>query len=144
MFFPDLSVYEHLSVNPCEELPFPYNSSQQSVLNVGWLDKETSFPQGQVSSGTLETILKLCFWPANVFRGCHFCNLCHYDEPPLIEWLGKKMRLGGAEIWVPGKSQIVYAAPNLIYHYILAHSYLPPGEFISAVDEFAGSGELAH
>jgi hypothetical protein len=43
------------------------------------------------------------------------------------------MLLGSAEIRVPGKDGKVYAAPNLIYHYIKDCGYLPPQEFIDAV-----------
>src|SRR5262249_47547463 len=130
MFYPDLSSYQHLSLNPCEELLFPYNPGRQTVLNVGWLDKEHPFPKGELPISTVESILELCFWPVNVFRGCHFCNLCYYDEPPLIEWRGKKARLGSAEIWILGENGVVYASPDLIHHYIRHHSYLPPKEFI--------------
>ena len=28
---------------------------------------------------------------------------------------------------------MIYAAPNLIYHYVKEHRYLPPMEFINAV-----------
>ena len=34
-------------------------------------------------------------------------------------------------VW--GKDGNVYAAPSLIFHYILQHGYQPPQEFIDAV-----------
>jgi hypothetical protein len=30
----------------------------------------------------------------------------------------------------------IYAGPNLVYHYIVDHEYLPPDEFIDAVETF--------
>jgi hypothetical protein len=44
----------------------------------------------------------------------------------------QKIDLGNGEIRVIGASAI-YAAPTLIYHYVVAHSYQPPEEFIEAV-----------
>jgi hypothetical protein len=73
---------------------------------------------------------------------------------------GLKLLLGGAEIRVLSKEGVsllrqrllaeesagllflksavpcnVYAAPNLVYHYVLAHSYKPPDEFLNALRE---------
>jgi hypothetical protein len=41
--------------------------------------------------------------------------------------------LGNGEIIVKGEDGRRYAAPTLILHYIEAHHYLPPEEFIQAV-----------
>ncbi|MCB9148107.1 MAG: hypothetical protein H6641_05050 [Caldilineaceae bacterium] len=43
-----------------------------------------------------------------------------------------QMGLGSAEIRV-FFNEIVYAAPNLIYHYVIVHAYKPPDAFIEAV-----------
>lgn len=45
----------------------------------------------------------------------------------------ESVMLGSAEIWVPGREGCIYAAPTLIVHYVEAHEYLPPPEFIEAV-----------
>ncbi|MCX7805518.1 MAG: hypothetical protein N3A38_10060 [Planctomycetota bacterium] len=37
------------------------------------------------------------------------------------------------EIRVLGRDGKIYAAPTLIYHYVVAHKYRPPQEFIDAV-----------
>ena len=135
MFYKDLTPYEHLSTNPCEPLYFAYKAMQNRVLNVGWLDDGCSFATGPVKTETLEKLIELSFASVNAYRGVHFCSFCSYEDPPIIECQGKRMRLGNAEIWVPGKDGIVYAAPNLICHYIRDHSYLPPTEFLLAVDD---------
>jgi hypothetical protein len=44
------------------------------------------------------------------------------------------MVLGSAEIRVKGAGGKVYAAPNLIYHYMKDCGYLPPQEFLGALD----------
>jgi hypothetical protein len=52
---------------------------------------------------------------------------------------GVERLLGTAEIHVSGGGiyWMMYAAPTLIYHYILRHDYLSPQEFLDAVDRFA-------
>ncbi|MGW0731163.1 DUF7919 family protein [Streptomyces sp. NPDC002851] len=44
-----------------------------------------------------------------------------------------EMKLESAEILVGSGDGRVYVAPNLVTHYIDAHSYQPPQEFIEAV-----------
>jgi hypothetical protein len=46
---------------------------------------------------------------------------------------GETMILGSAEIRVFGAGAIVYACPNLIFHYVTEHSYLPPRSFLDAL-----------
>jgi hypothetical protein len=41
--------------------------------------------------------------------------------------------MGNGEIRVPGLSGVVYVAPVLVAHYVEAHNYRPPDEFIQAV-----------
>lgn len=43
------------------------------------------------------------------------------------------MLLGLAEIRVAAVQGQLYAAPNLIYHYVVIHNYSPPVEFVRAV-----------
>jgi hypothetical protein len=54
-----------------------------------------------------------------------------------VEYRGKNMLLGSAEIRVPGKALRTYSAPNLIYHYMKDCGYLPPQEFLDALDSWA-------
>jgi len=46
---------------------------------------------------------------------------------------GQRIDLGFAEIRAFGKHDKVYAAPNLLYHYVTAHHYKPPAEFVLAL-----------
>lgn len=128
MYFPDLSPYTYLSREPDPRL-----------LAVGWLDAEHDFPGGRVSDLLLEKILALCFRPVNSTRGIHqspFLPSNPYGYP--VEYKGKRMGLGSAEIRVPGAGGKSYAAPNLIYHYIKDCGYLPPQEFLDALDSMDG------
>ena len=124
MYFEDLSN----SVNNKGEI-------EENVLMVGWLDEKHDFKKGSIAETTLEKILSLCFTPTKQTRGFHqspFLNPSPIGYP--VEYKGKQMRLGSAEIMVKSTAGIVYRAPNLIYHYIKDCNYLPPQEFIDAVD----------
>jgi len=46
---------------------------------------------------------------------------------------GDRMELGFAEIRVFGDRGKIYAAPNMIYHYVTSHHYKPPSEFVQAL-----------
>jgi hypothetical protein len=45
----------------------------------------------------------------------------------------ERVELGWAEIRVFGDDGKVYAAPNMIYHYVTAHHYKPPDAFVRAL-----------
>ena len=51
---------------------------------------------------------------------------------------------GNGEIRVPAlQGDIVYVAPQLVAHYVEAHNYLPPPEFIESVEVFAHGRRMA-
>lgn len=121
--------------------PYRYSSNEYSVLgtlNVGWLDRKYEYPTGETSSQFQERLLKFCASPVLRTRGYHYCVFCEHPndimllEPAKVQWEGQIMRLGSAEIRVI-YGENVYAAPNLIYHYVVEHNYKPPQEFIEAV-----------
>ncbi len=58
------------------------------------------------------------------------CSLCRFVG--LVVLGNKEARLGSAEIRVVYEGK-TYAAPNMIYHYVVKHHYRPPDEFIQAV-----------
>ena len=60
--------------------------------------------------------------------GIHRCDFCNH--PSAVS--SKEIRIRG--------TMRTYAAPELIDHYVAAHSYLPPSEFIDAV--LAWDGEI--
>jgi len=124
MYLEDLSPY----INVKGEI-------EPNVYAVGWLDQNHDFPKGEVSQVILERILELCFNPVNPTRGWHQSPFV--DHAPLgyaVEYKGKHMLLGSAEIRVLGKKGRIYAAPNLIYHYIKDCGYRPPDEFLEALE----------
>ena len=125
--FQDLTKY---SYNLDKELP--------NVLNVGWLGKDVGFPRGEVSSSLLRKIKKIvpqC--SVNRMRGyqpCWFCRGTKGISRVISTIDGDELLLGAAELWVCDGSTTVFAAPDLIIHYIEEHHYLPPKSFLSAVE----------
>lgn len=70
-------------------------------------------------------------------RGRHRCTLPHADGtgpyPVRIQVGGTEISLGSAEVRVMTTDGRWLVAPNLVHHYIEVHSYLPPEDFIEAV-----------
>jgi hypothetical protein len=111
-FFEDLTPYTYL--DPEEEQP--------GTVNIGWLDRWHPFPTGATSKSFRAKLEQLCQQRVKRTRGFYSCDYCK----------GRQKPISSAEIRVAGKGR-VYAAPELVYHYIVAHAYKPPEEFIAAV-----------
>jgi hypothetical protein len=122
--------------------PYCYHESgvRPDTQNIGWLEAKKPFPTATVSGAFLKQLWQFCKIPVVQTRGFHVCDLC--DMPaeviPTLEFEGEVLKLGSAEIRVFGGSGVIYAAPNLIFHYVKDHTYRPPQEFIDAV--IAGPG----
>jgi hypothetical protein len=134
-----------------------YSPDGADLHMVGWLARGHPFQSGQASTEMFEALFALLFTHrVNQFRGFHICEFCKptmkilrvsgrdipIPEPCIEERSGRALRLGSAEIWVPSvDGKIVYAAPDLIYHYVVKHNYAPPDGFVAAVLQTAtGSG----
>jgi hypothetical protein len=103
--------------------------SGDHVRAVGWLSFQQSFQQGDVPAEFLGRLrmyasrwgdsVDALNWP--VCMGGHRCDLC-----------------GGCytsgNFGVPQRD-LLFVAPEMIVHYVAAHHYLPPSEFITAVME---------
>lgn len=95
------------------------------LLAVGWLGKGQPYTTGKVPPmlvPALRAVLASRIRPSNVPHPTRFhrCDLC--AEPVY----------GQQRLFVPSK-KAAYVAPELICHYIEAHGYAPPQEFIAAV-----------
>jgi hypothetical protein len=123
MYFEDLTPYQYLS-----------DATDKNSLNVGWLDRKYLFNKGEPTEYFLDKLFKLCKSPVNQTCGFHQCPFCVSGKWGVEEVRnGQTINLGSAEIRVTGLNGIAYAAPDLIYHYVKQHHYLPPEEFIKAV-----------
>ncbi|MGO1056455.1 DUF7919 family protein [Crossiella sp. CA198] len=133
-----MAVYEDLSRYGYQ----PVEVVGAEVLTVGWLGAGVEFERGEPAADFVDALRKLAaFESVGQTRGYHYCWLCQavagFDwepaEIPCAEAERGALTLGSAEIHVPGAGGVVYAAPNLICHYVLAHQYSPPAEFVAAV-----------
>lgn len=121
-YYPDLSPYEYAR-----------ESNSLRTLNVGWLDGVHKYAQATVPKVFVDRLWLFCQNPVFQTRGFHPCELCiPASKSIVVAYKGQMLELGSAEIRVLGKD-VVYAAPDLIYHYVVEHSYCPPNEFIQAV-----------
>jgi hypothetical protein len=110
-FFEDLSPYTY----------FPEKESLE-IVNVGWLDRAHPFPTGETTEEFRAKLGRLCERRHKQTRGFHPCYFCKGQERPT----------SSAEMRVAGNGR-VYAAPSLVHHYVVAHGYRPPDEFVAAV-----------
>lgn len=135
-YFPDLS-------------PYAYgHSAQPGVVHVGWLDNVHPFLHGTVEARLIERMKLLATKPVGLYRGVHICELC-VEPPGLVkttltnrvaidpncswaQW--RRQRSSNGEIRV-SRGGVTFAAPVLIVHYIEEHGYLPPSDFLKAVEE---------
>jgi hypothetical protein len=78
--------------------------------------------------------------PVELYRGKHICELC--KPPDLVnitmawqkywEWADQRSSNGEIRVACGG---VTFAAPVLIVHYIEEHRYLPPEQFLKAIEE---------
>jgi hypothetical protein len=124
-YFPDLSTYTYARSSP-QAVP---------TRNVGWLDPSHDFPVAVPSAELLERLWQFCLisvWPT---RGMLLCPFCKREDLRYSERDGAKLFLGTAEIRVFERTgEACFAAPNLIYHYVEVHHYLPPPQFLEALE----------
>lgn len=121
--FVDLSDYEY--------------DQQTSIVkrpkNVGWLGANVRFETAEPDAEFLELLWQHCSVSVLQTRGLHECELCATHSSNVAERNGQRLLLGSAEIRVFARTGEVYAAPNLIWHYVVEHRYSPPCEFIEAI-----------
>lgn len=97
------------------------------VRAVGWLSADHPYPRGEVPAGVAARVREFAGkWrdstPAlgwSIFRGLHGCEL------------GDRFMAYG-NFGVPDGDRL-FVAPEMLPHYIEAHGYRPPDEFITAV-----------
>lgn len=131
-FFEDLTAYQYLA---------KHEPVEHYTLNVGWLSGGKPYARGETSQAFRERLFQFCLDENVVMiaRGFHVCELCNVSEEQWFmegqsrygdkaHWVG----IGCGEIRIAGKA-VIYAAPTLIYHYVVEHGYKPPDEFVEAV-----------
>jgi hypothetical protein len=133
-YFPDLSPCTYICGAPA------------GLLSVGWLSRWHLFPQGPTSEQFRSALAECCRRPEIQHRGFHECPFCKFSlRGVLLRLFGRRPAQGSAVIYVSGKGGKIYAAPTLILHYVSAHWYRPPAEFVQAVlaDKVNSAGSRA-
>src|SRR5690242_18834771 len=77
------------------------------------------------------------------YHDCEFCDQVVRDPTHPSGWRVPDMRIeerngvktwvGNGEVRVTEPSGIRWTAPTMIYHYVVAHGYKPPGAFVNGV-----------
>ena len=135
MYYPDLFPYPNKDKAPV---------SGYLTLSVGWLVANQPYIRGEVPVGFVDRLWIFCCNAVLYTLGYHGCPFCRGSPFGVVAQHGQeKRRLGSAEIRVLGMNNIIYAAPDLIYHYVVNHHYRPPSKFIQSVLEgpLPGSSE---
>jgi hypothetical protein len=109
------------------------DETEGKLLAVGWLEGDQPYTRGAVSTALLDRLFELLAkpWNRSLFLGYHECSLCDLARYRLTH-NGRTVSVGNQNLFVPGDG-LLYVAPSLIVHYILAHGYAPPHEFCDAV-----------
>jgi hypothetical protein len=122
-WFADNSIYTYM-----------VNHRHPPQYNIGWLDAGHPFPCGKVSEEFIDRLWHFCHFQPIATLGIHGCELCNKPYDRVTAFYGDDVfLLGSAEIRAIGTDGRIYAAPNLIFHYVTKHQYLPPKEFIDAI-----------
>lgn len=107
------------------------------TFNVGWLVAGSDFDRAPADATLVASLKELPKHRYKQTRGYFLCGLCSSSGrqvPVTICTSGGSMTLGSAEICVVNEPRTsAYVAPNLIVHYVEAHEYRPPREFVDAV-----------
>ncbi len=121
-----------------------YEDSNLPIFNIGWLGKGAPFSQGNVDEFFINKLIAIYRRErVNITRSIYPCPFCFQSYDSILDYDGilledqKNEILGISEIWLPNKQNTkVFVSPDLIIHYIRDHGYLPPQEYIDAVNNF--------
>jgi hypothetical protein len=97
------------------------------IRAIGWLSDKYPFPVGDTPPQFVARLKKFCLrWRRGLeplawgmFMGPHRCELC-------------RKYFASGNIGIPA-GDVLFAAPEMVAHYVKAHRYAPPAEFVAAV-----------
>ena len=101
---------------------------------VGWLGRDLAFARGDVDGAFVEKLAALAsnpWQPGGAHAGLHRCELCRFSGGPSGVRIGEHtVGIGVNNVFVPDGA-LCWVAPASIVHYIDAHEYQPPSEFLA-------------
>jgi len=111
--------------------PYTYieDFERDNTLNIGWIDSSCQYKTGSPIENILMILWQFCLISVVQTRGVYECDLCSSVGTVIEERNGVSLALGSAEIRVFGGGGSIFAAPNLIYHYVKEHQYKLPEKF---------------
>jgi hypothetical protein len=140
-YFADLTPYmyfDHDTIKP-EQNTLHYRP-QYERLSIGWLEAGQPFDTGPVPDWFADALLDIIDGPpVNQTRGLHDCEFCPPGTGSIAYPRSSRDWLASYEIRVPAEPGVMFAAPALIWHYVTAHEYRPPTEFVEAVRRYDAS-----
>lgn len=118
--------------SPCTYFPAPCGDRLRAV---GWLEPEHAYARGPVDRAFVVKLAALFVSPREfaIAAGLHQCRLCRFSRgtaPFQID--GLTVRMGASNLLVPA-GEFAFMAPSLVLHYLDAHEYAPPPQFVEAV-----------
>jgi len=116
--------------------PYTYHNGRfgrPTTVNIGWLGPEHPFERAVPDDHILQILWRYCCVSVAGLRGLHKCELCGGKTGYLFNRGEERLLLGAAEIRIFGQGDMMFAAPNLIYHYVADHYYRPPIPFLEAI-----------
>uniref|UniRef100_UPI0040560A9C DUF7919 family protein n=1 Tax=Acetatifactor sp. TaxID=1872090 RepID=UPI0040560A9C len=130
-----MAYYKDLTQYQIEPRKLIGEKNFENVFNIGWLGEDGNFTKGEVSEEFLMNLWEYYRYPVYMTRKLYNNEgLDGYWKFFTALYNGRRRQLGKSEIRVMNKQKDrIYAAPELILHYIMNHKYLPPQEFIDAV-----------
>lgn len=158
MYYKDLSPYRDGGADSDDML-----NVYPEILNVGWLGTAASFPTGLVRPELVDKLTEMTFLDlidresvrhgfANVNihmmhvrgapYGCPFCEPAGREirmRPDRLKYYSgsEDMVLGRNEMCIPAADGVIfYSFPTMLVHYIKDHGYLPPKQFLDALEAF--------
>lgn len=120
---------------------YTYASSEEPMVNIGWLGAGANFERGATMPGVLEALVLMAADQRNLMRGVHYCEFCDEESPIRLPAPVERgwVSLGMGEIHVRGRDGTLYSTPSLVIHYISVHGYRPPQTFqIAVLDALGG------
>lgn len=113
--------------------PLDADSWRVPLRAVGWLESGHAYNRGPTPIDLVERIGALVDKAERVFqqyhfRGLHDCTLCKPGDRDA------HLLRSHINLLIPSE-HVVFACPAGIVHYLSVHSYLPPHDFVDAVQE---------
>jgi len=111
-----------------------------SYFAAGWLSLKHQYLKEKASPELIDALKRCATRSTNAQRGFHLCEFCPADFSRIeVQYRGRRISLGSAELHIKIDSEKIIVAPNLIAHYVECHQYKPPDNFSAAAIDFGDS-----